>query len=91
MCFGFMGHDSDFQDSVKKRMEVFSNDPCTSMMGEECMASLRQAFTSAFNDESCAFTLGSVPDDLPGCEDTWAKKVNGFTFLSSSKSVLFIF
>ncbi|KAI5360872.1 hypothetical protein Slin14017_G090470 [Septoria linicola] len=84
MCFGFMGHDSDFQDSVKKKMEVFSNDPCTSMMGEECMASLSQAFTSGFDDESCSFALASVPDDLPRCEDTWAKKVNGFTFLSSS-------
>ncbi|KXT00876.1 hypothetical protein AC578_972 [Pseudocercospora eumusae] len=83
MCMGFLGYDADFQDSVKKRMDIHAQDPCISLFGDECLASLRQAFTSSFDDDTCRFSSGAIPNGyLPGCDDTWGKR-NGFTFLSS--------
>ncbi|KXS99387.1 hypothetical protein AC579_8803 [Pseudocercospora musae] len=85
MCMGFMGYDADFPDSVKQNMDVHAQDPCVSLFGDECLTSLRQAFTSAFNDKTCNFNLASVSGGLPGCNNTWDKK-EGFTFLSSCPS-----
>lgn len=87
MCFGMMGYSSDFPENVKKRMDIYANDPCESLLGEECLRSIKKAYTDSIDDSDCYIPGDTQRSGFAGCEDTW-DKLGGFTFLSGSEFCL---